>query len=78
MKNLKNRWGSVTKSGVINLNLHLLKAPKNIIDYLIVHELCHFLVKGHSYRFWAHVIKIIPSYKESITWLTMNANSLIE
>jgi predicted metal-dependent hydrolase len=78
VKNLKNRWGSVTKNGVINLNLHLLKAPKNIIDYIIVHELCHFLVKGHSYRFWVQVIKIIPSYKESIAWLAMNANSLIE
>lgn len=78
VKNLKNRWGSVTKEGVVNLNLHLLKAPDGIIDYVIVHELCHILIKGHSYRFWNIVRQIIPDYRKSIIWLEKNATSLIE
>lgn len=78
VKNLKNRWGSVTREGVINLNLHLLKAPINIIDYIVVHELCHILVRGHSHHFWALVRQIIPNYKKSIAWLELNSSSLIE
>jgi len=41
VKNLRNRWGSLTKNGVLNLNLNLTKAPENVIDYIILHELCH-------------------------------------
>jgi predicted metal-dependent hydrolase len=37
---MKNRWGSLTKKGVINLNLNLVKAPEDIIDYIVLHELC--------------------------------------
>jgi predicted metal-dependent hydrolase len=50
IKKLKNRWGSLTHSGTINLNVNLLKAPSDIIDYIILHELCHFMsriVKKH-------------------------------
>lgn len=78
VKNLKNRWGSITKEGVVNLNLHLLKAPDLIIDYIIVHELCHILIKGHSYRFWNLVRGIIPDYRKSVSRLEKNASSLIE
>ena len=46
VKNLRNRWGSLTKSGVINLNLNLIKAPEDVIDYIILHELCHLKIKG--------------------------------
>ena len=52
IKNLKNRWGRVTKNKTINLNVNLMKAHENIIDYIIIHELCHFKVKGHLYLFW--------------------------
>ena len=41
IKNLKNRWGSVTKEGSLNMNVNLLKAPGDIVDYIILHELCH-------------------------------------
>jgi predicted metal-dependent hydrolase len=68
----------IHKKGVVNLNLHLLKAPDKIIDYIIIHELCHVLIKGHSYRFWNLVRQIIPDYGKSIMWLEKNATSLIE
>jgi predicted metal-dependent hydrolase len=45
VKNLRNRWGSLTKSCIINLNLNLIKAPEDVIDYIILHELCHLRIK---------------------------------
>src|SRR6476620_11993157 len=51
IKDLKNRWGSVTKNNTINLNVNLMKASEDIIDYIIIHELCHLKIKGHNYLF---------------------------
>jgi predicted metal-dependent hydrolase len=76
-KNLKNRWGSATKDGVINLSLNLLKAPTDIIDYMILHELCHLEIKEHSHRFWDLVHKFMPNYQEKIDWLKVNGSSLL-
>lgn len=78
IKNLRNRWGSVTEKGVLNLNLNLLKAPQKIIDYIIIHELCHFRIKKHSYQFWDMLRKIMPNYNEYVIWLGRNASSLVE
>jgi predicted metal-dependent hydrolase len=41
IKNLGNRWGSLTNKGVVNLNLNLVKAPEDVIEYVVLHELCH-------------------------------------
>ena len=49
IKDLKNRWGSLTKNNSLHLNFNLIKASEDIIDYVIIHELCHLKVKGHSY-----------------------------
>jgi len=51
IKKLKNRWGSITKNKKVVLNINLIKAPQNIIDYVIQHELCHFKIQGHSHHF---------------------------
>ncbi len=77
IKNLKNRWGSVTKNQTINLNVNLMKAPEDIIDYIIIHELCHFKVKGHSYQFWDYLKQFVPYYKQKIEWLGRNTDSLL-
>ena len=45
----------MTKQGSINLNINLLKAPEDIIDYIILHELCHFKIKEHSHHYWDYV-----------------------
>ena len=53
IKKLKNRWGSMGKNGrTINLNVNLLKASEDIIDYIVLHELCHMKIKEHSHHFW--------------------------
>ena len=72
IKALKDRWGSATPSGQINLNSSLMKAPRNVILYVILHELCHFRIKEHSPRFWDLVGKHIPKYQESVKWLEVN------
>jgi predicted metal-dependent hydrolase len=77
IKNLKNRWGSLTKDGAINLNVNLLKAPEDVIDYIILHELCHLKIKEHSHHYWDLVHKYMPNYEEKIYWLKVNGANLI-
>jgi predicted metal-dependent hydrolase len=77
IKNLRNRWGSLTRKGVINLNLNLIKVPEDAIDYIILHELCHLRIKEHSHRYWELVHRFIPNYQDKIEWLNANGNSLL-
>jgi len=66
---MKKRWGSCTNQGNIILNLHLIKAPMYVIDYVIVHELAHLIEYNHSKKFWNIVKTQIPNYKEHMQWL---------
>jgi predicted metal-dependent hydrolase len=77
IKNLKNRWGSATKDDVINLNVNLLKAPENAIDYIVLHELCHLKIKEHSHHFWSMLQEVMPRYQEQIEWLRINGSRLV-
>jgi predicted metal-dependent hydrolase len=77
IKNLKNRWGSLTKNGVINLNVNLIKAPEDVIDYIILHELCHLKIKEHSHHYWSLIYKHMPNYQQKIEWLKINGSNLI-
>ena len=52
LKKLKSRWGSATHRDTINLNIHLLKAPLPVIEYVVLHELSHLIERNHSKRFW--------------------------
>jgi hypothetical protein len=72
IKNLKDRWGSTTSDNTINLNMNLIKAPKLVIDYVILHELCHLKIKGHSYKFWQMVRRYMPNYEDQKHWLELN------
>ena len=77
IKNLKNRWASITKNNEINLNINLIKAPIEIIDYIIIHELCHFKTEGHSYNFWNLLGRYCPDYRKFIKWLDINGKNLL-
>lgn len=59
----KTRWGSCSRRGNISLNYNLLKFRKEVIDYVIVHELCHLRQLNHSRKFWNEVAQILPQYK---------------
>lgn len=69
VKNIKSRWGSCSTKNNINLNLRLMMANKKVIDYVIIHELCHTIEMNHSKSFWKLVESIIPDYKQSKNYL---------
>ena len=72
VKQLKGRWGSTTEQGQINLNSNLLKAPQSVINYVVLHELCHLKIKEHSDRFWNLLSKHMPNYEKQLNWLETN------
>ena len=77
IKNLKSKWGSATYSGKINLNLHLLKTPKKMIDYVILHELAHLKIKGHKHEFWVFLESFMPDYEKRKMWLEQNGAEIL-
>ena len=62
IKNLKSRWGSCSEKGNLNFNYKLVFLPAEIVDYIIVHELCHLKEFNHSDAFWAEVEKVLPNH----------------
>lgn len=61
---MEKRWGSCTETNNIVLNTEAVKLPFTLIEYIIVHELCHTRVKNHSKEFWAELARHIPNWKE--------------
>ncbi len=76
IKLFKVRWGSCSIRREIQYNWKIIMAPKHIIDYLVVHELCHIQHHNHSPLFWKTVAKYHPEYKECKVWLKNNASLL--
>jgi predicted metal-dependent hydrolase len=77
IKILRNRWGSLTRKNDIHLNFHLIKAPEDIIDYIIIHELCHLRIKGHSHQFWNYLKQFVPDYEKMIKYLERNSVNIL-
>ena len=63
------RWGSCSKDNRLSFTYKLIMAPISIIDYVVVHELCHVVLHNHSKAFWLKVHSILPNYKEAQLWL---------
>ena len=77
IKNLVSRWGSCSTKGNLNFNCLLMLTPDYVIDYIVVHELCHLREMNHSEKFWAEVEKIMPDYQRAELWLMQNGGNLI-
>ena len=74
----KTRWGSCSSNHTLSFNWRLMLAPPQVLDYVIVHELCHLTHMNHSKEFWDLVEKIMPDYKEKKQWLKENGHLLYE
>jgi len=77
LKDQKTRWGSCSSRGNLNYNWRIVMAPPEVIDYLVIHELCHLRVPNHSSLFWQEVLKFSPDFKRHRTWLQTNSTLLM-
>ena len=77
VKSLKTRWGSCTKTGVITINAVLCKAPQSVVNYVIVHELCHLRFPDHSWRFWNLVSRHCKNYEQQVKWLGSSSKTIL-
>ncbi len=76
IKTFKSRWGSCHTNGQIQFNWKVIIAPNRIVDYVVVHELCHMKQHNHSPKFWKCVETITPDYFECKEWLKDNGKFL--
>ena len=69
IRNQRTRWGSCSAKGNLNFNCLLMLVPEQVLDSVIVHELCHRKVMNHSKAFYAEVLRVFPEYYECSAWL---------
>ena len=77
IRNQKSRWGSCSAQGNLNFNCLLMLAPPEVMDYVVIHELCHRLEMNHSAKFWAHVGRYMPDYAQKRKWLKEEGSLLM-
>lgn len=65
IKNASTRWGSCSSTNNINLNLHLMRVPEHLIDYVLIHELVHTVVKNHGEKFWLLLEQCYPNARKA-------------
>ncbi|MDD5272957.1 MAG: M48 family metallopeptidase, partial [Methylovulum sp.] len=77
IKTQKSRWGSCGIHNDININWLLIMAPPEVLEYVVVHELCHIQVRNHSAQFWALVAEHLPDYQSPRQWLKQQGGDLM-
>ncbi len=77
IRNQVSRWGSCSAKGNLNFNCLLMLCPEEVMDYVVVHELCHLKEMNHSKKFWSLVEHFCPEYKQNKKWLKEHGNELI-
>lgn len=76
VRDQKTRWGSCSSRGTLSFNYRLIFAPPVILDYVVVHELCHLTHMNHSKDFWDMVASVMPEYKVCRKWLRDHGQEL--
>ena len=74
----KSKWGSCSSAGNLNFSCLLMLAPDGVLEYVIVHELCHRRHMDHSKRFWADVELVFPAFRQHKKWLRENGPTLLK
>lgn len=77
IRNQKTRWGSCSSKGNLNFNCLLMLTPTQVIDSIVVHELCHRKEMNHSQRFYNEVLKVFPEYYKWNKWLKENGSRIM-
>ncbi|MBR7010523.1 MAG: M48 family metallopeptidase [Oscillospiraceae bacterium] len=77
IRHQRSRWGSCSAAGNLSFNCLLMLAPPEVLDSVVVHELCHRLVPNHSKRFYAEVLRVFPDYWRCRDWLRENGPALL-
>lgn len=78
IRSQKTKWGSCSSQGNLNFNCLLMLCPPEVIDSVVVHELCHLKEMNHSERFYREVLSAFPDYKKHNAWLKKNGGVLLE
>lgn len=76
VRDQKSRWGSCSSRGTLSFNYRLIFAPSAVLDYVVVHELCHLTHMNHSKDFWNMVASVMPDYKIHKNWLREHGQEL--
>lgn len=77
IRDQKTRWGSCSAKGTLSFNWRLMLAPPAVLDYVVVHELCHLTHMNHSKAFWALVESACPDYRTHRKWLKDHGQTLV-
>lgn len=77
IKHFRSRWGSCTSKGKLEFNWQIMMAPNRMVDYVVVHELCHLIRHDHSAEFWKEVARVMPDCQQCRGWLRENAGRLV-
>ncbi|MBW8186577.1 M48 family metallopeptidase [Shewanella nanhaiensis] len=77
IKTFKSRWGSCSPKGELDFNWVIVMAPNRVVDYVVIHELCHLKQLDHSPKFWKEVERVMPDYAEHKEWLKVNSGKLV-
>ena len=77
IRNQRSRWGSCSSAGNLNFNCLLMELPDEVIDSVVVHELCHRKHMNHSPKFYAEIEKVFPKYKQCQQWLKENGSMVL-
>ena len=77
IRNQKTRWGSCSSKGNLNFNCLLMLTPPEVIDYVVIHELCHRKEMNHSKAFWDEVSHVMPDYEKARAWLKSEGDMIM-
>ncbi|MDQ3823259.1 MAG: M48 family metallopeptidase, partial [Actinomycetota bacterium] len=77
IRDQRTRWGSCSRRGTLSFNWRLVLAPTGVLEYVVVHELCHLREPNHSRRFWALLESARPGYRAERQWLRRHGWELL-